>query len=466
MFDFEYKPENGGFIPYVVAKALREEGSASEEEIQQLSEEISEQGETVASNSAAIAENANAIAENAEAIENEAEAREVAVAELNERINNIPKFQIEVVDELPAEGDPGMIYLVKNDDEETYSEYVYAGGKWEKLGTDVDLSGYVTEEEFENAVDGKANVDDVYSKAEADELFLTEHQDISYLATKTEVEEGLAQITDSVDTLSGGVENIVYDMNSVDEKIIGLAEANAVQDQEIVLKAEKSYVDGEIYKLTQVVGDIGGAVTYEFPNPAGKSFNALMGNNGTVKLTEDVTSGRFGPGITAKNTVALNLNSHNLTITGAGSSAGIQARGTEVVTIGGKGTIDADGAICIMANGASAVINLTGSTTVYRTDRSGGELIYCYAGTINITNGTFRNDGEDKTYMLNCYDANYKNGTAKIIVTGGKFYDFNPADNSAEGEHTSFVPEGYEVQVSTVVEEEVEHTVYTVKKSA
>ena len=68
--------------------------------------------------------------------------------------------------------------------------------------------------------------------------------------------------------------------------------------------------------------------------------------------------------------------------------------------------------------------------------------------------------------MLNCYDANYANGTAKIVVTGGKFYDFNPADNSAEGEHTSFVPAGYEAVASTVVEEGVEHTVYTVKKSS
>ena len=144
------------------------------------------------------------------------------------------------------------------------------------------------------------------------------------------------------------------------------------------------------------------------------------------------------------------------------------ARGTQQITIGGKGTIDAGNGICIEANGTStldpiATFNLTGSTTTYRNNNPGGELIYCYVGTINITNGTFRNDGGSE-YMLNCYDANYQAGTAKIIVTGGKFYDFNPADNSAEGEHTSFVPEGYHVETSTVVEDEVEHTVYTVKK--
>ena len=220
----------------------------------------------------------------------------------------------------------------------------------------------------------------------------------------------------------------------------------------------------EIYNLKKIVGDIGGNVTYDLPGE-GKSFNALMNNNGTVKLSEDVVSGRFGPGITAKNTVKLNLNSHNLTISGLTTTStqpAIMSRGTQNITIGGKGIIDAGQGICIEANGKDSVINLTGSTTTYQTDRSGGELVYCYAGTINITNGTFKNNGSQ--YLLNCYDANYKNGTANIIVTGGKFYDFNPSDNSAEGEHTNFLAEGYHVEISTVVEDEVEHTVYTVKK--
>lgn len=223
--------------------------------------------------------------------------------------------------------------------------------------------------------------------------------------------------------------------------------------------------ENEIYNLTKIVGDMGGAVTYNLPNEAGKSFNTLMNNNGTVKLSDDVETGRFGPGITAKNTVKLNLNSHNLTISGltiSSTQPAIMSRGTEEITIYGKGIVDAGQGICIEANGKDSVINLTGSTTIYQTDRPNGELVYCYSGTINITNGTFKNNGS--AYLLNCYDANYKNGTAKIIVTGGKFYDFNPADNSAEGEHTNFLAEGYHVETSTVVEEEVEHTVYTVKK--
>ena len=222
-------------------------------------------------------------------------------------------------------------------------------------------------------------------------------------------------------------------------------------------------LQSEIYTLKQQVGKLGGEVVYDLPNELGKSFNALMSNNGTVKLTEDVTTSRFGPGITAKNKVTLSLNNHNLTITSSGNSGAIQARGTEEITITGKGIIDATDGICILANSATAIINLNGTTTTYQTNRPDAELIYCYAGTINIKGGTFKNNGSP--YLLNCYDANYKNGKANIIVTGGKFYDFDPANNTAEGENTSFLAEGYTSVVSTVIEDGVEHTIYTVKKA-
>lgn len=299
------------------------------------------------------------------------------------------------------------------------------------------------------------NPDNYYDKTEVDGF-------VSALTASDEV------ILDAVDNVSAEVENEAQRALSAETDLQAAIDLKA--DKETTYTQEEVDAlllakENEIYNLTKIVGDMGGAVTYDLPSPAGKSFNTLMNNNGTVKLTDDVTTGRFGPGITAKNTVKLNLNNNDLTITGltiTTAQAAIMARGTQNITIYGKGTIDASNGICIEGNGADSVINLTGSTTVYQTDRSGGELIYCYAGTINITNGIFKNNGEDKKFLLNCYDANYRAGTAKIIVTGGKFYDFNPADNSAEGEHTSFVPEGYHVEIS----QDGDSTVYTVKKDA
>lgn len=95
-------------------------------------------------------------------------------------------------------------------------------------------------------------------------------------------------------------------------------------------------------------------------------------------------------------------------------------------------------------------------------------------GTANIKGGHFSlaqlapaANGGDERFTLNCIDANYKAGTAKINVTGGSFVNFNPADNLAEGAGTRFVPdEGYDV---TSVESETNGktiTTYTVAKTA
>lgn len=230
-------------------------------------------------------------------------------------------------------------------------------------------------------------------------------------------------------------------------------------------EAEIVQVKKDYNNLKEIVGELGGNV--EWGVPADGTFNNMMKKSGTVKLGEDTTTSTYTGGITSKNETTLNLNGKNLTFSGSTTNnPSIMTRGQQKLTIMGKGTFDAAGRIAVETNGADTVINLSGTSgffaaePTYVTDRSGGELIYCYLGTINISAGVFKNLGDDKTFLLNCYDANYRAGTAKIVVTGGKFYDFNPADNSAEGEHTSFVPEGYHVETST----DGDSTVYTVKK--
>jgi len=340
--------------------------------------------------------------------------------------------------------------------------------------TDIRNEAQLRELGDSNLNNAKANKIDVYTK---DEVYTKEECDARYSSggSVTDAytkEESDARFQPKGNYLTPDSLNEYAKIEYVDSALSGKADAAVVYTQEEVdaIVAEKEVeitkANNELFTLKGIVGDMGGNVVYDLPGE-GKAFNTLMGKNGTVKLSEDVETGRFGPGMSASNHVKLNLNTHNLTISGLTTSsaqAAILARGTQEITIYGNGTVDSGQGICIEVNGANSIINLTGSTTIYRNDRSGGELIYCYVGTINITNGTFRNDGENKKFLLNCYDANYANGTAKIIVTGGKFYDFNPADNSAEGEHTNFVAEGYHVETSTVIEEDVEHTVYTVKK--
>lgn len=51
----------------------------------------------------------------------------------------------------------------------------------------------------------------------------------------------------------------------------------------------------------------------------------------------------------------------------------------------------------------------------------------------------------DERYTLNCLDANYQAGIARIIVKGGTFAKYNPAANLAEISGADFVPDGYKV---------------------
>ena len=120
-----------------------------------------------------------------------------------------------------------------------------------------------------------------------------------------------------------------------------------------------------------------------------------------------------------------------------------------------------------VAEGSTLVINAEDGAFVamkddcYAVDVRGGNLVinggkfvgnisavYVYEGSAEINGGEFSiqqlSEFADERYTLNCYDDNYKANKASIIVTGGSFMNFNPADNGAEGPATSFVAEGYE----------------------
>ena len=94
----------------------------------------------------------------------------------------------------------------------------------------------------------------------------------------------------------------------------------------------------------------------------------------------------------------------------------------------------------------------------------GGTAVQVQEGELTINGGIFAVEAFGEPYgynfLLNCYDPNRENGTAKIIVKGGTFVNFNPADNTAEGEHTNFVADGY--TVVSMKDEDSEDTLYEV----
>ena len=109
-------------------------------------------------------------------------------------------------------------------------------------------------------------------------------------------------------------------------------------------------------------------------------------------------------------------------------------------------------------DGEGIVVTVNGGTY-----HGGGTVFNVQKGTLIVNGGFFQVtpdiDTNDYRYTLNCIDANYKNGTAKIIVKGGTFVNFDPSNNLAEGAGTDFVADGYKVVSETQANGDVWYTV-------
>lgn len=100
---------------------------------------------------------------------------------------------------------------------------------------------------------------------------------------------------------------------------------------------------------------------------------------------------------------------------------------------------DSKDAYAIDVQNKSAKVLLVDGEFVGRT-----HSVYSFAGNVYIEGGKYSNTNkENHDYVINCYNDNYKDKAANIIVKGGEFANFNPGDCRAEGEHTSFLASGY-----------------------
>ena len=198
-------------------------------------------------------------------------------------------------------------------------------------------------------------------------------------------------------------------------------------------------------------GDITVEIDPEFYKPdisvvtTAEELHAAFANGGSVTLSEDVTVEAPLVVETGK-TVEIDLNGHtimNETDVWAGNDWSLfSVRGGSLTvkngTVKGK---DNDCYACDVQYGGTLIIEdgiFVGNISA----------VYVHEGKAEIKGGTFSivqtSDGGDPyRFLLNCYDPNRQAGKASIVVTGGTFENFNPADNAAEGAGTNFVDEGY-----------------------
>lgn len=229
-----------------------------------------------------------------------------------------------------------------------------------------------------------------------------------------------------------------------------------------------SVITGAAAALDEAFGDItttnnpwiNGNSSYA---PASKGVIPALAEGGKATLSSDITV--TDEAAASKNVITndteLNFGGNTVTLdlpnaTGATENwVGVNVNGGNVVFDGAEGGITtADNPelyAIVVRNGANLTIN--GGKYI-----GGTSAISVTAGTVTINGGYFANQTDDAEYLLNCYDSAYNNGTASIIVKGGSFLNWNPADNAAEGAGTNFVAPGY-----TVIEEAVDGGIlYTV----
>ena len=132
------------------------------------------------------------------------------------------------------------------------------------------------------------------------------------------------------------------------------------------------------------------------------------------------------------------------------------------LTVTGNGVMN-----CEAGNNQVYGINVNGGHVVVENGTFYGAMtaIQVQKGTLEIKGGFFDMAPTCKAavpqyakYMVNCIDSAWKNGTARISITGGTFVNFDPSANP-EGEGTSYVADGYKVVSETQANGEVWYTV-------
>ena len=258
----------------------------------------------------------------------------------------------------------------------------------------------------------------------------------------------------------------VSDNTLIIKKNIHIDNLNLTKGNAVVEVARAEEVAGIVENYTVADGYTLSHRVYHITN----ENSSKLGGVGEMILDEDITrtSSIVAPLAPAYDAV-WNLNGHKITVEGRPKSGVYMNRYTSNLEISGEGIIHAEGTYGLWNSTTTGKIVINDGVTI----EAQTHAVYAEKGIIEINGGTFKlinweeapkDDNGNLKFLLNCLDTNYKNGSANIIVTGGKFYDFDPSNCVAEGIGTSFVAEGYTSVMTTEIIDGIEHKVYTVKK--
>ncbi len=167
----------------------------------------------------------------------------------------------------------------------------------------------------------------------------------------------------------------------------------------------------------------------------------------TITLTDDI---KVEDTLVVTKTLTLDLAEHTLSnekdIWSDDNWSLISVRGNGNLTITGNGTLKAKEDDCypVDVQDEGAQLTIENGTFIGNI-----HAVYVETGAAYIKGGTYSvqqkypDSSKADEFVLNLYDANRRNGTAKLSVSGGIFVAFNPANCQAEAQGTNFCAAGY-----------------------
>ena len=271
-------------------------------------------------------------------------------------------------------------------------------------------------------------------------------------------------------TLSGGqfttLNAEVSDNTLIINKSVHIDNLNLTKGNAIVEVARAEEVAGIVENYTVADGYTLSHRVYHITN---ENSSKLRGT-GEMILDEDITrTSSFVINFSPAYDAVWNLNGHNITVEGTPTNGVYLNQYVSNLEVKGNGVIHCEDSYGLWNNSTTGKIIINDGVTI----EAQTHAVYAENGVIEINGGTFKltnwADAEKDAngnlkFLINCYDASYTNGSANIIVKGGKFYDFNPAASYGEPNGpVSYVAEGYESVMTTEMIDGVEHKVFEVK---
>ena len=188
-----------------------------------------------------------------------------------------------------------------------------------------------------------------------------------------------------------------------------------------------------------------------------------IADGGKIVLNADIT---FSSSLEVSNKFTLDLNGKTINNTEDLYNLSTKVWSLISVREGGDLTVVGDGVMEAKENDCYVFDVRGGELTIEDGSFNGNiSVVYVVEGELVVAGGSFKiqqlsepKNGSDERFTLNCEDNGYRDGVAKISVTGGTFRNYNPSNNLSEGANTDVLADGLTVETET----EGGYTWYTV----